>query len=58
VAWAGSGFGGQTPIVVPEYDLVMVFTGWNILPAGPRLGGRAAVERVLHAVVDSRGPKQ
>jgi len=60
IAWAGSGFGGQTPIVVPEYDLVIVFTGWNILPERPRLRGREALDRVLRAVVDdrSRGPKQ
>jgi CubicO group peptidase (beta-lactamase class C family) len=29
-AFGGSGFGGQRPIVVPEHDLVMVFTGWNV----------------------------
>jgi CubicO group peptidase (beta-lactamase class C family) len=29
-AWTGLGFGGQRLIVVPEYDLVLVFTGWNI----------------------------
>ena len=29
-SWQGSGFGGQQLIVVPEYDLVAVFTAWNI----------------------------
>lgn len=60
LAWAGSGFGGQRPIVLPEYDIVVVFTGWNILPDKPRLGGRAAVDRVLGALVEqhSSGPKQ
>jgi CubicO group peptidase (beta-lactamase class C family) len=33
VAWAGRGFGGQILFVVPEYDLVAVFTGWDILPS-------------------------
>ena len=59
-AWAGSGFGGQRPIVVPEYDLIIVFTGWNILPDRPQLRAREALDRVLRAVVDHRasGPKQ
>jgi len=35
-AWAGSGFGGQWPIIIPEYDIVAVFTGWNI-KGGPSL---------------------
>jgi len=52
VAWAGSGFGGQMPIVIPEHDLVLVFTGWNILPDQPRLRHREAIDRVLLAVVD------
>ena len=52
LAWAGSGFGGQLPIVLPDYDIVMVFTGWNILPGGPRLGPGTAITRVLDAVTD------
>jgi hypothetical protein len=39
------------PIIVPEHDLVLVFTGWNILPDGPRLSHREAIDRVLRAVV-------
>ena len=31
-AWAARGFGGQQLRVVPEYDLIVVFTGWSILP--------------------------
>lgn len=50
-AWAGSGFGGQMPIIVPEHDLVLVFTGWNILPDKPHLGHREAIDRVLGAIV-------
>ena len=52
VAWAGSGFGGQMPIIVPEHDLVLVFTGWNILTDKPRLSHREAIDRILRAVVD------
>ena len=29
-AYAARGYGGQSLIVVPEFDLVAVFTGWNI----------------------------
>lgn len=36
LAWTGSGFGGQRLVVIPEYDLVLVFTGWNIDPNRPR----------------------
>ena len=53
LAFAGSGFGGQMPIVVPDYDLVMVFTGWNILE-GKHLDQREAIDRVLAAVTDAK----
>jgi hypothetical protein len=51
-AWAGAGFGGQRPIVVPEHDLVIVYTGWNILPDRPSLSPRVALDRVLAALVE------
>ena len=51
MSFGGSGFGGQIPIVVPELDLVLVFTGWNILPGGPSLSATVATERVIAAVV-------
>jgi len=53
VAFAGSGFGGQRPIVLPELDLVVVFTGWNILPDRPSLRVQVAIDRILEAV---KGP--
>lgn len=31
IAWEARGFGGQQLFVVPEYDMVAVFTGWDIL---------------------------
>lgn len=49
-AWAGSGFGDQLPIVVPEYDLIMVFTGWNIVSDRPSLSHEVVLERVLRAI--------
>ena len=54
-AWAGSGFGGQMPIIIPEHDLVVVVTGWNILPEGLHFGHKEAIDRVLRAIVDRTG---
>jgi CubicO group peptidase (beta-lactamase class C family) len=54
LAWAAHGFGGQQLIAVPEYDLIVVFTGWDILPsAGERK--HDVLERVL-AAVDKQFP--
>ena len=50
LAWAGAGFGGQRPIIFPDLDLIVVFTGWNILPDRPALSARVAVDRILGAV--------
>jgi CubicO group peptidase (beta-lactamase class C family) len=47
--YAARGYGGQLLIVVPQFDLLAVFTGWNIYD-GPSLSAQAAVERVLAAV--------
>ena len=33
ITWFARGFGGQQLIVLPEYDIVAVFTGWDILPS-------------------------
>ena len=48
-AWAARGFGGQELRVVPELQLVSVFTGWDILPQAnePK---HDALERVIGAV--------
>jgi CubicO group peptidase (beta-lactamase class C family) len=53
LAWWGSGFGGQFPIVIPEYNIVAVFTAWNILP-GPSLGRNVIVRRLINAVTDRK----
>jgi CubicO group peptidase (beta-lactamase class C family) len=46
LAW---GYGGQLLIVVPELDLIAVFTGWNIYDK-KELDPRLAYERVVKAV--------
>jgi hypothetical protein len=49
LAWAAHGFGGQQLIVVPEYDLIVVFTGWDILPSSEK-HKHDQLERILEAV--------
>jgi CubicO group peptidase (beta-lactamase class C family) len=45
----GWGYGGQILLVVPEYDLIAVFTGWNIYDK-PALDPVFALDQVLNAV--------
>jgi CubicO group peptidase (beta-lactamase class C family) len=52
LAWCGSGFGGQFPVIIPEYNIVAVFTGWNILEGKPSLGTRTILRRLVNAVAD------
>ncbi len=53
LAIGGSGFGGQIPVAIPDYDIVIVVNAWNILK-GPGLGAREAIDRVLAAVTDGK----
>jgi hypothetical protein len=53
-AWTGSGFGGQWPIIIPEYDIVAVFTGWNIIGGSPSLRVMEAIRRLINAVSDKK----
>jgi CubicO group peptidase (beta-lactamase class C family) len=48
VAWEARGFGGQLLMVVPEYDMVVVFTGWDILPSDAKVP-QDRLDRVLAA---------
>lgn len=52
-AWAGSGFGGQWPVIIPEYGIVAVFTGWNI-KGGPSLRVIEGIRRLINAVTDKK----
>lgn len=49
-AWNGNGFGGQYPVVIPEYNIVAVFNGWNI-GNGPGLHVDEIIKRLVNAVV-------
>jgi CubicO group peptidase (beta-lactamase class C family) len=48
LAWCGSGFGGQFPVIFPDLDMVVVLTGWNILGGG--VTPRILIDRMLAAV--------
>ena len=52
VAYLGKGFGGQRPIILPDFDMVIVVTGWNILPDKPFLHAEEAIERVVLSVIE------
>lgn len=47
--WAGSGFGGQHPVAIPDRDLVIVFNAWNILPSQPGIPLRQVMRRIWMA---------
>ena len=42
----------QRPIFLPELDLVIVLTGWNILPGQPFFHAMEAIERVTAAITE------
>ena len=52
VAYLGKGFGGQRPIILPDFDMVIVVTGWNILPDKLFLHAEEAIERVVLSVIE------
>ena len=49
MVFGGSGFGGQLPLVFPDYDIVVVVTAWNV-GSNKRLDTREVITRVLSAV--------
>jgi len=49
MAWVMNGYGGQRLIVIPEYGISAVFTGWNI-DENPPLPIREMVDRLVAAV--------
>jgi len=46
--WAAVGFGGQRMLLLPEHDLIVVFTGWNIPgnPEGTKALGSGEMMRI------------
>ncbi len=49
-AWVGNGYGGQRLIIMPDLDIVAVFTGWNI-DENPPLPVPEMIDRLLAAVL-------
>jgi len=49
LAWAALGFGGQRILVLPEDQLILIFTGWNIL-SDESLDSGMAIERITSGV--------
>jgi CubicO group peptidase (beta-lactamase class C family) len=45
--WAGSGFGGQVPMALPDEELIVVFNAWNILPGRPGMPARRQLARIV-----------
>ena len=50
IIFAGNGYGGQFLQVVPQYDLIVVFNGWNIHDRPEKSSWRALQQRILPAV--------
>lgn len=49
IVYAGNGYGGQFLLVVPDYDIVAVFNGWNIHGGDYRSTYRVLQDRILPA---------
>lgn len=48
--WAGSGFGGQFPVALPDDDMVVVFNAWNIIPGRAGLPIRQVLARLTNGL--------
>ena len=48
-AWAAFGYGGQYLLIVPEVEVIIVVTGWNIAEY-PDVDPYATLQRILQAV--------
>lgn len=50
ITMLASGLGGQRMLVIPEFNIVAVFTGWNVYDT-PALNSWMAMHKVIDAVV-------
>ncbi len=48
--FAGNGYGGQFLMVVPQYDLIVVFNGWNIHDRPEKSSWRVLEERIIPGI--------
>ena len=51
ISLLASGLGGQRMIILPELDIIAVFTGWNVYEI-PALDSWMAMNKIINAVVD------
>lgn len=51
-AWCCRGFGGQSVVIIAEYDMVAVFTGWSITEGVAYLDVPEIIKKVVVAVLD------
>jgi CubicO group peptidase (beta-lactamase class C family) len=58
VVIAGSGYGGQFPVVVPRKDLVVVFNAWNIHDRPLRNAAEAIMTRIAPAAHETNATTQ
>ena len=49
IAWLASGLGGQRLLIIPEFDIIAVFTGWNVYET-TALSSYLALQKVLGSV--------
>ncbi len=50
IIFAGNGYGGQFVLVAPDYDIVVVFNGWQIHDTANKSSYRALQDRILPAM--------
>lgn len=52
--FAGNGFGGQFLMVTPEYNLIVVFNGWNINDKTEKSTWRVLQDRIIPALKSNK----
>jgi hypothetical protein len=57
---AGNGFGGQYPMIIPEYDMVVVFNAWDISPKNRNSNYRPDIlmQKIIGAVNKNKKSKK
>ena len=51
ISMLASGLGGQRMLVIPEFNIIAIFTGWNIYET-PALNSWTAMHKVLNSIIE------
>ena len=51
ISMLASGLGGQRMLVIPEFNIIAIFTGWNIYET-PALNSWMAMHKVLNSIIE------